>query len=120
MLGFEESVVKAKDGIKVELINEDEGFIDHGCGCGSYVNSTDYLTFYVFKNKSRTSDADAPGWEHVENWCSCLTADMSEEKTNKALNLIFDEFYNAMKDDLDVLIHHLGDTLSELEDSDII
>ncbi len=117
MLNYEESVRKAKNGVMIELINIGEGMI------GDYNENnpedTNLLRFDVYTNASRTSDPDDENWESIDSWCTLLPATMSEEKITKALDVLFNEFYDALKDDLTTSIRRLGDNLSWTSEEDI-
>lgn len=118
MLNYEESITKAKDGVMVEIINIGEGV--QGDYNENDPEDINLLRFDIYTNESHTSNANESGWESVDSWCTMLPATMDNTKITRALNMLFDEFYNALKNDHTVSIRRLGDTLSWISEEDIL
>ena len=117
MLGYEESVTKAKNGVMVELTNIGEGI--QGEYNENDPDDINLLRFYVYTNETHTSNPNDSDWTDIDSWCTMLPADMDNEKIAKALNMLFNEFYEALKNDHTVSIRRLGDTLSWTSEKDI-
>ena len=117
MLGYDESIRKAKDGVMVELINIGEGV--QGDYNEENPDDVNLLRFYVYTSESMTSDIDAEDWYEVDSWCTNLPAELPDKQLQKGLRILFKEFYSALKDDHTVSIRRLGDTMSWISEENV-
>ena len=105
MLGMYEEKELIKDNIKVVLVNLNEGF--YGDYNADNPKDKNFLRFEVYMNNQGE-------WQEVEDasYCTCLEADADEEKMDKCLEILMNEFYDVLHDNPEISVKKLGERLS--------
>jgi hypothetical protein len=105
MLGYNEEMELIKDNVKVCWINLGEGV------CGDYdeedPDDINLLRYDVYVN-------DGDYWEAVDDasYCTNVSADTDNDELLRLLNILLNEFYNALHDDTSVSVKKLGERMS--------
>lgn len=117
MLGIEEEIKKAKDGVMVTLSNIGEGI--HGDYDKNDEDDVNLLRFYIYTDEGRSCDPDKGGWQEKDSWCTDLAADMPDDMLQKALDVIFDRVFDVLGNDPEASVRHIGQELSWLGERDL-
>lgn len=117
MLRIEEEIKKAKDGVMVTLSNIGEGI--RGDYNKNDEDDVNLLRFYIYTDEGRSCDPDKGSWQEKDSWCTELAADMPDDMLQKALDVIFNRVFDALADDLDASVRHIGQELSWLGERDL-
>lgn len=105
MLGYDEELELIKDDVKVCWVNLGEGW--NGDYDESDYEDENLLRFDVYVKE----DDD---WVAVDDasYCTQVTADTSEEDLKAMLEVLMNEFYNALHNQHDTSVKKLGEQMS--------
>lgn len=105
MLGFYEEMELVKDNVKVCWVNLGEG------NCGDYdeedPEDENLLRYDVYV-------LDEDDWIAVDDasYCTNVVADTEKDELMEKLNILMDEFYAVLHDDIHASVKKLGERMS--------
>lgn len=105
MLAYGEELELVRDNVKVIWENIGEGH------CGDYDEENpedeNLLRFTVYVNEDEE-------WREVDDasYCTTITADTDNNKLMELLNVLMDEFYDVLHDNIYASVKKLGERMS--------